>query len=547
MHHIILIDARPLHVTAGPLPSPYGLEIIKAHLADLDIDVKIFNPFLFADMAQAIRAMLSEKSVLLIGISIRNIDDCITLFNRFDKKNNSQIFFFLDKIKDMVAVLKSIIDGRIPIVAGGIGFSAAPEHLLSYLDLAYGVTGPGEHTLRQAARSAIKGEFASSFKKLPGAVVREGNRFIKNPNTYQLSDEKSMPLVREQFYFRYMRTLPIRIGVGCPLRCRHCVEPLFAPISLRPVENVISELRSARNHHPAIKNVMFADSELNLIREDYLCELFRRIIAEKLHHNLSFTAYFNMVPFSDKLLKYLQKLNFTVALTMDHAKDDILENIGKNYRRKHIVQTFRKLSENKLRFTSSLLFGHPEETEQSICECLDFLKTLPNAGENIIFTSPGLRLYPNTPLARTISPDDQHLYGHGADGFVTPCVYCKPFDPMTMADYLEQKNEGCLKLVLMADLPFLNSNERCQDVSTMFENSIRGLFCQFNNENDDAIKYYERILASKTKYFNPMFRQILVYMLKQYTKSLHMTKISHVLQNYISYAVQRLIFLKSNL
>lgn len=505
MDNILLIDATPVSLTAGLPVGPYGLEIVKSWLTDLDVNVLIFNPYLDPNPAEALSQRLADLQPYLVGVSIRNVDDCLIAWDFSNEAGNVQTQFFLEMLRDILNTVKSVVPNAF-VVLGGAAFSHLAQPCMKYLHSAIGVVGPGEYAFRQIAKTckAKRDWDIEGLLDYPGVLINKGGRSLHSDKKYALEKEEYHPILREKIYFEFRNEVAVRTSYGCALCCRHCIENVHSnKVRLRPVENVIADLEHIRNNYPEIRNVFFADSELNLGGEERLINICREIVNKDLHKHLRFRAYFNPKPLSEKLLLCLHEIDMTINLTLDHVNDIILRNIGKDFDKDYLSKLVLRIKHSGIKLNVSLLFGHPEETERTILETIEFLTQIPEVQRHQFFFSPGIRIYPSTLLSKVAHSSTCSFLGNSEESFLQPVVHCNPFKPKELAAFVKEHTPSEVNLKPMNSYLVTHDRRRMEDEEKKLLNYVYGCTFYFRGIPNLALKHYEQMMATQSAKNSP--------------------------------------------
>lgn len=505
MENIMLIDANPVSLTSGLPVAPYGLEIIKSWLHDLDVNVEIINPFLYDNPCAVLSQKLKKEKPYLIGFSVRNIDDCLVFWDCSDNDVNVQTRFFLDAALDLLNVTKKIAPEAV-VVLGGAAFSRLAEVCILYFNNVIGIVGPGEYTFRQIAITCSHGRDwdIASLITLPGVLLNYEGQILRSKEEYNLENEEYTPVLREKLYLDFRTEFAVRTSYGCSLSCRHCVEHKNAKgIKSRPVDNIIEELKDIRTNYPEVRNIFFADSEINLAGEDRLIEICRKIIYNALHERFNFRAYFNPKPLSSDLIKHLEQIGMTINLSLDHVNDEILHNVGKNFTKSDLCRLFINLRDSKLVINTSIIFGHPEEREETILEVIDFLSKTACVGNHKIFYSPGIRIYQSSDFSNFIDIESCHVYKDEYCNPLRPVVYCKPFGPKQLIQFVQSNTPKGMDLKPMNS--YLNSiqSDDYEDEESKLLNYAYGCTQYYYKNQRSALRFFEKMISTKSAQNSP--------------------------------------------
>lgn len=449
--HALLVYANKPRITYGFLPGPYGLETIRAYLAAIPVECRIINPFLSLDPKAATQRAVGPDTIL-IGISVRNLDDCLVLWNPELTGGEIQSESCIDDVKEVIGWCRDAAP-EVPIVVGGAAFAATPHRLLWYLGVDVGFVGAAEddfvHLIAELV--ARRRPFDKIVRGLPSAVFRNlEHRSGHGPVLAKTHDR--IPVVdRESVYFQFRQEAAVRTFSGCPLSCSHCVEHLATrKISRSPVEIVADEVEGVIARYADVKRVFFADSEVNLAGEERTEALIREIRRRPAAREIPLVGYFNPRPMSFDLLESLSRAGCEVRLTIDHVSDTILSRNGKNFRNSHLRSLVSHYADLGMELSFCLLLGQPGETRETIDEVLEFVEAIPATIRGPVYFSPGVRVYPGTPIERDLTQqklDKRWLVGRlcAKHPFVKPLVYCESWHPVELFDYVRSKAHGLLK------------------------------------------------------------------------------------------------------
>ena len=159
---ILLVNTNRMKPAIAPLGLDYLADALEAagHTPQL-LDL-CFSEDVVADTTAALRHGAPD----VIGVSVRNTDDCYL----------SGQAFFLPEIKQVVELLRH--GSAAPLVLGGVGFSVAPTAVLEYCGADFGLAGDGELALLEFVRAV---EQRCGWLAVPGLIYRDQNRFRQNP------------------------------------------------------------------------------------------------------------------------------------------------------------------------------------------------------------------------------------------------------------------------------------------------------------------------------------------------------------------------------
>jgi radical SAM superfamily enzyme YgiQ (UPF0313 family) len=203
------------------------------------------------------------------------------------------------------------------------------------------------------------------------------------------------------------------------------------------MDEVELTVAGARDRGVGRVTIFFADDEFNLPDERHPIAVLRGIQERGLTKHMTWRAYFNPTPFSAEFADLVRETNGHVSITVDSAADSLLATAQKPFRRRHLDELIALLGEHGVSADLGLIFGLPGETEQTIAETIDFVRSLPESIE--VVYSAGARVYPHTPLARIAEQEPERLVGADDPTFLTPVVYSRPWPPRELARRLDEQ------------------------------------------------------------------------------------------------------------
>lgn len=368
-----------------PPIAPIGLDYLASSLAKEGFRVNILDLCFSANPLQDVENYFSRNEHQVIGVTLRNTDDCF--YGSGD--------FFLPGLKKITDAINKRTDS--PMVLGGGGFSVMPQTILNYLDVHMGMIGDCEQTFPLLVRKLVQ---RKSIEHIPGLIYKDtSGRFISNP-PLDFALHK-MPFQTREFvdnerYFQQGGMGSIETKRGCNQHCIYCADPLIKgeKIRLRPPEHVTWELK--RLLEKGLTDIHFCDSEFNLPPEhaERICQ---RIIKEHVHTKLCWYAYCSPSAFSDRLAHLMQKAGcIGINFGVDSGSDNMLQTLGRNFSTREILETAEICHRHGIVFMYDLLLGGPGESKETLTETIELMKRI---APHRVGVTVGIRVYPGTRLA----------------------------------------------------------------------------------------------------------------------------------------------------
>jgi hypothetical protein len=391
--HIALVNTNRIR----PPIAPIGLDYVAEALHAAGHHVRILDLCWADDLGGAISHFFQEKEFDLIGVTLRNTDDC-ALASRQS---------FLAEFAGMVSTIGEHTDA--PVVVGGVGFSVMPEQVLGRCQAHAGLWSDGEFGLVQFAESMDGKRLRQDVDHL---IWRDDDTWRHNGSSMPpLVDlpPMSRSWVDNRRYFREGGQGGIETKRGCPGQCVYCADPIAKgrATRVRPPAAVVDEME--RLLEQGIDHIHTCDSEFNLPEEHALavCE---EMIRRNLGDNLRWYAYCTPVGFSSDLAQRMGRAGCVgINFGVDSGDEDMLRRLRRGFSPEAVSHAGRACQEAGIVVMFDLLLGAPGETRQSIITTVELMKQV---APDRVGVALGVRVYPGTELAGLV------LGGGSKDGLL---------------------------------------------------------------------------------------------------------------------------------
>jgi radical SAM superfamily enzyme YgiQ (UPF0313 family) len=406
-----------------PPIAPIGLDYLAEALYASGHSVEIFDPAAEETWEPALAQFFGKKNFGLVGVTLRNTDDCV-----FTSRQS-----FLDPFSQMVKSIRQHTDAL--IVVGGVGFSVMPEQILSLCGADAGIWGEGEFSFVELADRI---EEKRGWLDLPNLICRHHDGWQRNPS-YNPPLEKLPPMNRgwidNQRYFREGGQAGIETKRGCFHSCIYCADPVAKgkQIRTRPSPSVVDELE--RLLAQGIDHIHTCDSEFNL-PEAHAQEVCQEIIRRRIGEKLRWYAYCAPVPFSAELSRVMRRAGcLGINFGADSGDAGMLQRLRRDFSPEDILNTVRWCKESGIAVMLDLLLGSPGETRESLFRTVELMR---RADPDRVGVAVGVRVYPGTELA------DQVMRGELRKGLVggkdssEPLFFLEPQVAPFVFDLLDQ-------------------------------------------------------------------------------------------------------------
>ncbi len=394
-----------------PPIAPIGLEYVAEAVNAAGHQVEILDLCWVDDWGSAIASFFVKTSFAVVGVTLRNTDDCA-----FTSRQS-----FLPEFSGIVHTIRRHTDA--PIVLGGVGFSIMPEHVLQFCEADAGVWGGGEFVLVELVnRMEAKREWAD----LPNLVWRGNGNCHRNPAGAPPRvhlPPMSRSWIDNPRYFREGGQAGIETKRGCPRPCVYCADPIAKgrQTQTRPPGAVIDELE--RLLAQGIDHIHTCDSEFN-IPEWHTYAVCEEMVRRHLGTRLRWYAYCAPVPFSAELATLMRRAGcIGVNFGVDSGDEEILRRLKRDFTPADIANATRVCKEEGIAVMLDLLLGSPGESRDSIIRTIELMQ---RAKPDRVGVAVGVRVYPGTELADSVRQEEPGRDLAGGNQALDPPFFLEP-------------------------------------------------------------------------------------------------------------------------
>jgi len=416
---IVLVSTNRIKPPIGPV----GLEYVAEALHREGHTPEILDLCWEEDVESAIQRFFSRGDYSLVGLTIRNTDDCVYGSKQSFLEEHAEIVTFIHRVSDALLVL------------GGVGFSVMPEFVLDKVRADTGIWGDGEFTFPRLAACLDRNE---DWRGLPNLLHKEGKQWIQN--RIYTSSLKDLPHMHRGWfdnrrYYDEGGQAGFESKRGCPGNCIYCADPVAKgrDVRLRPPSAVVCELRSLVQK--GIFHLHTCDSEFNIV-EEHAVSVCEEIIRENLSERMQWYAYCSPVPFSPRLARLMHRAGCVgINFGTDSGDEQMLKRLGRNHTTHDISQTVRYCREEGITVMIDLLLGSPGESEESIRCTIELMKRIQ---PDCVGISAGVRVYPGTGIFAMIAERGLKDGIVGDPGHGQPVFFIEPQVTKDLFELLER-------------------------------------------------------------------------------------------------------------
>jgi len=288
------------------------------------------------------------------------------------------------------------IKPSIPVIAGGVHASIYYGQVLEHYGADYVVIGEGEHTIIDLLATLSAGASVDAVK---GIAFRRGGRVITGPQRDLIPDKglDELPFPKHGLFIGPNTEMACILTTrGCPFKCSFCCLHTISKrrFRRRSVDSVVDEIAHIADTFKQIKTIQISDDTFTLDqpRAIAICrEIIRRGIKMK------FLCSARIKPASVELFEVMEQAGFVgIGFGLETGSDKLLHAIHKSITRADVINTFKMLKDRKIAIATYLMVGFPGETEDTVNETIDLIKTLQKIKYFEFAGVARLWVYPNT-------------------------------------------------------------------------------------------------------------------------------------------------------
>ena len=385
------MDGRPVLLintnVVQPPVSPVGLEYVGEALVEAKVPVRVLDLTFEPDWKAALVRELKDNEPLLVGLAVRNTDDCCYATRQS----------FLPWVNEVVAEVRRLTSAF--VLLGGVGFSVMPEAVLRFTGADAGIAGDGEEVAVALTRCLMSGD---TISHLPSIIYRYKGAVVRNPRAN--TDLKQLPVPRRRLidnkrYEQLGAMVGIETKRGCPNKCIFCADPVAkgSMSRLRSPSTVVQEFQDLLAQ--GISWFHLGDSEFNLPL-GHAKSVCQAVIEAGLGDKLRWYTYCAPTPF-DQELASLMKLAGCAGINfgVDSLCNEQLLRLGQSHSVADVHQLVQILKQEGFNFMFDLMVGGPGETEETVKATVQKVKELDITLAGI---SAGVRVYQGTSLGKDI-------------------------------------------------------------------------------------------------------------------------------------------------
>ncbi|MBT5470458.1 MAG: B12-binding domain-containing radical SAM protein [Nitrospina sp.] len=351
-------------------------------------------------------------------------------------------------LKMLTQVKDYISQNNIPVLAGGVFPTFAPEIVIQESIIDMVCVGEGENALVDLCEKIEKGQ---SYEDVTNLWIKQKNGSIKknpisNPVDVDEAPILDMSLFEEQRLYRPMagkwyKMMPVETIRGCPYKCTFCNSPdqitmykenngsnFFRKKSISLVYN---ELKHFKEDLGVEYNYFWADTFLAWSPDEFeeFCEMYKDI-------GLPFWMQTRPETVSDYKIKKLADVGLhRISFGIEHGNEGFRKKLlERHWKNKDIIEALKIPHRHGVQFSLNNITGFPTETRELAMDTVELNRNIDSDNQNLYSYVP----FHGTPL-RKLCEDT----GLVAPETITKALTDKPM--LIMPQYPQHEIEGLIK------------------------------------------------------------------------------------------------------
>jgi hypothetical protein len=383
---------------------------------------------------------------------------------------------------------------KIPVIAGGVFPTFAPELVIRHHLVDMVCVGEGENTMIDLCYRLEKGD---QWNDVTNTWVKQRDgSVVKNPisKSFEINDTPiiDIDLFEEQRLYRPMagkwyKMMPVETIRGCPYKCTFCNSPDQTTLYKEKTESrffrkkdiklIYKELKHFKDNYGVEYNYFWADTFLawNDREFDEFCEMYAEI-------KLPFWMQTRPETLTDYKVKRLAAVGLhRISFGMEHGNEDFRKRLlHREWKNEAIIDALKIPVRHGIPFSVNNITGFPTETRELAMDTVELNRHIESHNQN---------LYSFVPFHGTLLRKVCEDMGLVSPETITRCLTDKPM--LVQKQYSPEEIEGLQKcFVFYVKL----SKSRWKDIEKAEANTAEGekIFGELKQE------YTEKYLSPAT-------------------------------------------------
>ena len=378
-------------------PPPISIGIFTAFLKQNGFEVDLFDSTLYSDPDSLGSDEAKEENLQVRpfdygsrGVKVKESRMEVDLVRKVEEFRPDLIAVSILECTYSItlSMLKAIEHINIPIIAGGVLPTFAPEIVFSNKNVTMLCIGEGEEALIELCRRiAVEKDYSdvgNLWIKKKGQIIRNKVRKPIDINTLPIPDYS---LFEQERFFRPMagkvyKTIPIETNRGCPYSCSFCNSPSTSKLyrengfnffRKKSLSKIDEELHYLINKWGA--EYIYFTSDNFLVDSDNEFDEFIKIYKEI---KLPFWIQSRPETITEYKATKLKEVGcHRISLGLEHGNNEFRKKVlKKKFDNRTIIEASKFLADAGIPLTVNNIIGFPEETRELVFDTIELNRKL---------------------------------------------------------------------------------------------------------------------------------------------------------------------------
>lgn len=288
------------------------------------------------------------------------------------------------EVEEILNAVKEFNKDVITVVGGAI-VTSDPVLALENLKIDYGVIEEKEETMVELADALCNNKNIGEVKGI--CFLDKKEYFLFTGRRQQINDLDSLPFPDYDGleFDKWLdvcseRKIDVTASRSCPFHCTFCYHPLGNNYRQRSLDNVFMEIDYLKKRYDIL--LINIQDEVFSLDKERIYEFAHRIK----EYDIPWMVQWRIDNIDEDLLKVLKESNlYLLELGVESYSDVVLDSMKKGITKKQIKYAYDLCDKVGVNVTSNIILGDIAETEETVKESLDFVKSHPEHEINIGF------------------------------------------------------------------------------------------------------------------------------------------------------------------
>ena len=396
---------------------PAGISILSAVLKRAGIDTRVFDTTLYRpkdksfddirlELLQLKRFKLEDSGVLYKESDM--MEDFRNLLDEYDP-DLLGVSLLEDTFPIGIPMMREAHRRGIPVIAGGIMATFAPEVVAKEESVDIVCVGEGENALLELVRRMAEGKSLDTIpnlwiKKPDGTIIKNEIGPTVNVDSLPFSDYDIFEPARfyRSMQGRVRRILPVEMHRGCPYQCAFCEDPMLNVLYKRVNQRyhrakspsrLIDEIKYFVERHGAEFIYFNAETFFAMPNDDFIAmgESYAREI------RLPFWLQTRPETITQPRIDLLKEMGVAhINIGLEHGNETFRRDVLKRSMKNELIINGLQLLHNAgIPTTVNNIMGFPDETRDLVFDTIELNRHIQSATINAYLFNPykGTELY----------------------------------------------------------------------------------------------------------------------------------------------------------